>query len=421
MVFLLFAEERGLLPQGELFTGGLRHQRRARHPRRSAPARRAAKRSTPPTSPGTGCWPPPRRSTAGASFEDIRLPSYGGSLFDPARFAFLTARDDHGTLAVTVSDRVMLEVLRAVQMAELRGEPARRISFRDIDVEQIGYIYEGLLGYSCADVDEVTVGLIGKEGEEPEIPLATLEDLAASTATDAALADAILAWVKERPARRHRRRPRPRSPRPIKKRRPDRGRRPGAARGGAHRPGAARPAPPVHRHHPPRPAQPAHGRGPRRRAGGRDAVPRDRGRALHAQVARRGSRPVRAGTPRLRPRSAPAAETSWVPVDSDRILELKVADIACGSGAFLVAAARYLADRLVEAWQREEAVTGMTPRELETHAIRTVIATLPVRRRHQRDGRGDVQAVAVAGVPRPEAPVLLRRRQDPARQLAARA
>ena len=64
-----------------------------------------------------------------------------------------------------------------------------------------------------------------------------------------------------------------------------------------------------------------------------------------------------------------------MPVDSDRILELKVADIACGSGAFLVAAARYLADRLVEAWQREEAVTGMTPRELETHAIRTVIAT----------------------------------------------
>ena len=56
-------------------------------------------------------------------------------------------------------------------MAELRGEPARRISFRDIDVEQIGYIYEGLLGYSATDVDEVIVGLIGKKGEEPEIPL----------------------------------------------------------------------------------------------------------------------------------------------------------------------------------------------------------------------------------------------------------
>jgi hypothetical protein len=61
-------------------------------------------------------------------------------------------------------------------------------------------------------------------------------------------------------------------------------------------------------------------------------------------------------------------------VDSDRILELKVADIACGSGAFLVAAARYLAARLVEAWTREEATAGMTPAELELHAIRTVIA-----------------------------------------------
>jgi hypothetical protein len=112
---------------------------------------------------------------SGASFEDIRLPSYGGSLFDPARFAFLTTRDEHGTLAVAVSDWVMLEVLRAVQMAKLPGEPARRISFRDTDVEQIGYIYEGMLGYSCQDVKEITVGLIGKEGEEPEIPLATPE------------------------------------------------------------------------------------------------------------------------------------------------------------------------------------------------------------------------------------------------------
>jgi hypothetical protein len=137
----------------------------------------------------------------GASFEDIRLPSYGGSLFDPARFGFLTVRDVHGMLAVKISDRVMLEVLRAVQMARLRGEPARQISFRDIDVEQIGYIYEGLLGYSCEDVVETTVGLIGKEGEEPEIPLATLEEFAASRRTDDAVASAILTWVKaEQPA-----------------------------------------------------------------------------------------------------------------------------------------------------------------------------------------------------------------------------
>lgn len=63
-----------------------------------------------------------------------------------------------------------------------------------------------------------------------------------------------------------------------------------------------------------------------------------------------------------------------MPVSSDRILDLKVADIACGSGAFLVAAARYLAARLVEAWHREGVAVG-TPHELQTHAIRTIVAT----------------------------------------------
>jgi hypothetical protein len=64
----------------------------------------------------------------------------------------------------------------------------------------------------------------------------------------------------------------------------------------------------------------------------------------------------------------------WEPVPSDRILELKVADIACDSGAFLVAAARYLADRLVEAWHREEVAHG-SPHDLHVRAIRTVVAT----------------------------------------------
>ncbi|MCZ1001060.1 hypothetical protein O1M63_28295 [Streptomyces mirabilis] len=60
-------------------------------------------------------------------------------------------------------------------------------------------------------------------------------------------------------------------------------------------------------------------------------------------------------------------------MSSDDILDLKVADIACGSGAFLVAAARYLAARLVEAWRREGVATG-TAHELYVHAIRTVVA-----------------------------------------------
>ncbi|CAM5495441.1 hypothetical protein SAVIM40S_05429 [Streptomyces avidinii] len=45
--------------------------------------------------------------------------------------------------------------------------------------------------------------------------------------------------------------------------------------------------------------------------------------------------------------------TQWRPKSSTDILKLKVADIAMGSAAFLVAACRYLAGALVEAWSRE--------------------------------------------------------------------
>ena len=372
VVFLLFAEERGLLPQGRLFTAGYGVSDEL-----DTLDARAHEEGLETLDATHLTWhrllATSRALYAGASFEDIRLPSYGGSLFDPARFTFLNARDDHGTLAVTVSDRVMLEVLRAVQMAKLPGEPARRISFRDIDVEQIGYIYEGLLGYSCRDVETITVGLIGKEGEEPEIPLATLEDLRASRRTDDVLATAILAWIKGN---------QPAATAPTK-----------AALAKAIRDSSqvedadralrtVAPTDPglrdrlrpfigiIRRDLRNRPTVMIPGgllvvETPSRETAGAHYTPK----SLATEVVRYALEPlVYDPGPHQQP-------DGWVPVDSDRILELKVADIACGSGAFLVAAARYLSGRLVEAWQREEAVTGMTPRELEIHAIRTVIAT----------------------------------------------
>jgi len=50
-----------------------------------------------------------------------------------------------------------------------------------------------------------------------------------------------------------------------------------------------------------------------------------------------------------------------------------VADVAAGSGAFLVAAARYLADRLVEAWTAEDPADAHR-RDLRQHTIREVVA-----------------------------------------------
>lgn len=372
VVFLLFAEERGLLPQGELFTGGYGISDEL-----DTLDQRARDEGAESLDSSHLTW---HRLLAtsqalyrGASFEDMRLPSYGGSLFDSARFSFLTARDSYDTLAITVTDRVMLEVLRAAQIAELRGEPARRISFRDVDVEQIGYIYEGLLGYSARDVNDVIVGLIGKRGEEPEIPLSLLEEFAASRRSPDALANAILTWAKnDQPsavpptksglarairnsdevedADRALRAAVPTDPDLRERLRPFVG---AIRRDLRDRPTVFQPGGLVLVETPSRATAGAH------------YTPK----SLATEVVQYALEPL------VYDPGPHQQADGWVPVDSDRILELKVADIACGSGAFLVAAARYLADRLVEAWDREEAVTGLTPAELKTHAIRTVIAT----------------------------------------------
>ena len=52
-----------------------------------------------------------------------------------------------------------------------------------------------------------------------------------------------------------------------------------------------------------------------------------------------------------------ADESQWTHRSSDELLQLKVADIAMGSAAFLVAAARYLGEALVTAWAREGKIT----------------------------------------------------------------
>ena len=121
VVFLLFAEERGLLPSGELFDQGYGitdELDRLDRPRDRG-GRGGPRRHLLDLAPAARHQP---GAVGGASFENLRMPAYGGSLFDPDRFPFLTATTEHGTLAVTVSDRVMLHVLRSVQIADVKGE-----------------------------------------------------------------------------------------------------------------------------------------------------------------------------------------------------------------------------------------------------------------------------------------------------------
>lgn len=371
VVFLLFAEERGLLPQGQLFEAGYGLgtvlddlDERARH------------ETEEPMENTHLVW---HRLLAtsqalyeGASFEDMRLPSYGGSLFDPERFPFLTATTERGTLALTVSDRVMLHVLRAVQIAKPKGQDARRVSFRDIDVEQIGYIYEGLLGYTCKVATEVVVGLPGAAGQEPEIPLDLLDDLAEQHQKDPAIAKAILAWVKtEQPGAK------PPSVTALTK----------ALGAGDTLEDKERALLAVTRDEDLRDRLRPWIGAIRRDLRNRPIVVRPGGLLVVETPSRRNS------GAHYTPRSLAedvvehalgplvyspgphqtANPEQWQPISSDDILDLKVADIACGSGAFLVAAARYLARKLVEAWHREGMSYG-TPQETEIRALRKVVA-----------------------------------------------
>ncbi len=369
-VFLLFAEERGLLPSGELFQQGYGIAGELdRLVARESEESEEALDSTSLT------WhrllATSRALYRGASFENLRMPAYGGSLFDPSRFPFLTAVNEHGALNVAVSDRVMLHVLRSVQIAQIKGE-ARHISFRDIDVEQIGYIYEGLLGYTASITPETVVGLKGTLGEEPEIPLAQLELLAEEYDDRKELAAKIRACVLEdQPSCR------PPSAAALTK-----------AIGATADPGVVSAL-----------TQAVGGdldlrariepwlgllrldlRGrpfvvdkgglivnetPSRKNAGAHYTPK----SLAEEVVVHAIQPLcySPGPHQI------ADESEWKLRSSDELLDLKIADIACGSGAFLVAAARFLADRVVEAWSAEDPSIARRP-DLYTRAIRQVVA-----------------------------------------------
>lgn len=372
-VFLLFAEERGLLPSDSLYTGGYGLATVL-----DALETRARDEGEGLMDDTSLTWhrllATSRALHGGVNTEDMRIPAYGGSLFDPERFPFLTATDATGTLLLTVSDRVMLHVLRSLQNARLKGRETRRLSFRDIDVEQIGYIYEGLLGYTCTSAKETILGLLGKEGEEPEVPLSVLNELAEQHAEDADLAGAIIAWLKEdQPGAKP----------------PTRSALTKALAAGDTLPDADRALLAVTRDEALRADLRPWIGVIRRDLRGRPVVIQQGGLVVTETPSRRN-----AGahyTPRslaeevvkyaLEPLvySPGPRETDdrsqWQPVSSDRILDLHVADIACGSGAFLVAAARFLARELVEAWTREGALQqGARSADLERQALRQVVA-----------------------------------------------
>jgi len=123
----------------------------------------------------------------GIQHQDLLMQAYGGSLFDPDRYPLLEGRSAgtawHATSAepLAVNNRVVLHLLNSLQRLRTKvGAGAttetRRVSFRALGVEQIGHVYEGLLDHTAVRATEPVIGIKGTRTKEPEIPLSTLEE-----------------------------------------------------------------------------------------------------------------------------------------------------------------------------------------------------------------------------------------------------
>lgn len=122
----------------------------------------------------------------GIQHENLRLPAYGGSLFDPDRFPFLEGRGQgthwrtSNAVPLTIDNRTTLHLLEALQILKVKipgggMAEARRLSFRALSVTQIGHVYEGLLDHQARRAEDYVLGFTGTKNLEPEIPLNKLE------------------------------------------------------------------------------------------------------------------------------------------------------------------------------------------------------------------------------------------------------
>ncbi|HXG70835.1 MAG TPA: DNA methyltransferase [Gemmatimonadaceae bacterium] len=148
LVFILYAEDRGLMPAGDVYQ---RHYsisglfERLREDQARYPDTMDAR---------FGAWAQLlvlfRLIHDGGGHGNLRFPSRHGRLFDPDAYPFLEGRphESHRQLGEPVeppmiSDGVVFRVLN--NLLVLEGE---RLSYRTLDVEQIGSVYEAMMDFA---------------------------------------------------------------------------------------------------------------------------------------------------------------------------------------------------------------------------------------------------------------------------------
>jgi methylase of polypeptide subunit release factors len=272
----------------------------------------------------------------------------GGSLFDPDRFPFLEGRApktkwrERPAVPLPIDNRTVLLLMTALQILEQKGG-AQLLSYPALDVEQIGHVYEGLLEFTAARVPEITLGLIGtKKVPNPQITLSDLDSVATKGE------ETLLEHLKELTGRSV---PALRKALKAEESRELLVRLVQASNGDEN---LARRLLPfgeliradswgnllVYRQ-----GSFAIVKGSDRRSSGTHYTPR----SLTEPIVRYTLEPLVYVGP-----AEGHAQPEWKLKSSADILALKVCDMACGSGAFLVEACRYLSLRLVDAWANEE-------------------------------------------------------------------
>lgn len=287
----------------------------------------------------------------GIEHEALRLPALGGSLFDPDRFPFLEGRApktkwrEQPAVPLPIDNRTVLLLMTALQILKQK-DGTQLLSYRALDVEQIGHVYEGLLEFTAARVPEITLGLIGtKKIPNPQITLSELDSISAKGRA------ALLEHLKEITGRSL---PALGNALKAEESRKLLLRLVQASNGDET---LARRLLPfgeliradswgnllVYRQ-----GSFAIVKGTDRRSSGTHYTPR----SLTEPIVRYTLEPlVYVGPAEGHP------QPEWKLKSSGDILALNVCDMACGSGAFLVEVCRYLSLRLVEAWAKEEART----------------------------------------------------------------
>ena len=340
LVFLLYAEERYMLPQDATFLRAY-----------SLAALHARLREDAALHPDTmdqryGAYAQLlvlfRMVHDGARSGAMALPPRHGALFDPDRYRFLEGRGAGGARQIHerveppwVPDGTIYRVLE--KLLVLDGE---RISYRALDVEHIGSVYETMMGFrlETAVGRSAAIRAAKKHGAPTTVDIeALLREAPASRAkwiqdrTDRKLTDRVKQAARDADTAEalHA------ALDPVI----DRDATPDLVPGGA------------------MVLQPSE----ERRRSGSHYTPRE----LTEPIVRETLEPVLG---RLRTEDSSSGERESGtdqerarPPRPERILDMKVCDPAMGSGAFLVEACRQLADALIEAWRAHDAVPDDIP------------------------------------------------------------